>query len=186
MTLGSHQRAVGKSQVHITPKEMIDKLGGSDSFALDPCAAYPRPWDCAKHNYTEADDGLIKPWRGRVWLNPPFDRYEVASWISRLAEHGHGTALLPARTEAGLFEPVWEHASGILFLADRIHFHRPDGTRHPANSGAPPVLVTFGAYDLTRLRESGIAGFLVTSWERNGAQVAPPSADLFSNATAAK
>jgi hypothetical protein len=162
MTLGSHQTAIGRSQTHCTPLWIIERLG---PFDLDPAAADPRPWDCACDNYTEAEDGLSRPWHGRVWLNPPFDRYAVASWISRLAAHGHGTALLHARTEAGWFEPIWESASGILFLADRLHFHRPDGTRQPANSGAPAILVAFGAEDLFRLRSSGIPGQLVTSWE---------------------
>jgi DNA N-6-adenine-methyltransferase (Dam) len=166
MTIGSHQRCTAKSQVHCTPKWLLALLG---PFDLDPAASSPRPWDCARHNYTEADDGLAQPWFGRVFLNPPFDRYRVGLWVQRLASHGTGTALLHARTEAGWFEPVWQHASGILFLADRIHFHRPDGTRQPANSGAPVVLISFGEQDLVRLRASGIDGFLVTEWQRVGA-----------------
>jgi hypothetical protein len=163
MTLGSHQRSVGKTQIHITPLWILEQLG---PFGLDPCAADPRPWDCARRNYTERDDGLSKSWIGRVWLNPPFDRYEVARWIQRLAEHGHGTALLHARTEADWFEPVWQHASGILFMADRIKFCRSDGSEQPHNSGAPPVLVAFGADDLARLRSSGIPGTLCGSIQR--------------------
>jgi DNA N-6-adenine-methyltransferase (Dam) len=174
MTLGSHQQTVGRSQVHITPKRIIDRLG---PFDMDPCAASPRPWDCARVNITEKENGLIQSWHGRVWLNPPFDQYVVRQWIARLAEHGQGTALLHARTEAGWFEPVWESASGILFMADRIHFHRPDGSRQPANSGAPPVLVAFGEQDLVRLRDSGIAGRLVTQWQTIEAS-APKSAEL--------
>jgi DNA N-6-adenine-methyltransferase (Dam) len=164
MTLGSHQQCVGKTQTHITPKWLLDRLAG---FDLDPCAASPRPWDCARNNFTEADDGLSQRWRGRIWLNPPFDRYMVGRWISRLAEHGHGTALLHARTETEWFQPIWESASGILFLADRIKFCRPDGSEQPANSGAPAVLVAFGDEDLARLRASGIAGTLVTQWGPN-------------------
>ena len=170
MTLGSHQRTVGKSQVHITPKRIIAALG---PFDLDPAAADPRPWDCAEQNFTEADDGLTQRWFGRVYLNPPFDRYQVGRWIGRLAEHGCGTALLHARTEADWFEPIWSHAFGILFMADRIHFHRSDGSRQPANSGAPPVLVAFGEQDLARLRASGIHGFLVTEWREIGIQSGP-------------
>ena len=164
MSLGSHQTTVGRSQIHITPKFIIDRLG---PFDLDPAAADPRPWSCATRNITESGDGLTAVWPSdaRIYLNPPFDRYVVGQWIQRLADHGRGTALLHARCEAGWFEPIWESASGILFMADRIHFYRPDGTRHPANSGAPPVLVAFGADDLERLRSSGIAGNLVTSWE---------------------
>jgi hypothetical protein len=162
MTLGSHQKSVGKSQSHITPKWLLDRLG---AFDLDPCAADPRPWDCARVNYVEASDGLSQPWFGRVFLNPPFDRYVVARRIRRLVEHGRGTALLHARTEAGWFEPCWQQASGILFMADRIHFHRPDGSRQLANSGAPPRVVAFGEQDLMELRASGIAGALVARWE---------------------
>ena len=141
MTLGSHQASVGKSQVHVTPRWIIERLG---PFDLDPCAADPRPWDCAARNVVEAEGGLSRPWCGRVWLNPPFDRYAVGAWIQKLADHGDGIALLHARTEATWFEPCWEAARGILFLADRIKFCRPDGSEQPANSGAPPVLVAFG------------------------------------------
>jgi hypothetical protein len=165
MTLGSHQTSIGRSQVHCTPKWIIDALGGASSFDLDPCAADPRPWDCARKGYIERDNGLSLPWRGRVWLNPPFDRYEVARWIERLAQHSRGTCLLHARTEAAWFEPIWQHASGILFMADRIKFCRPDGSEQPANSGAPPILATFGDGDRERLRASGIPGALVERWQ---------------------
>ena len=163
MTLGSHQKTVGDSQTWITPKWIIDALG---PFDLDPCAADPRPWDCATFNWTERMDNWVDPWPGnmRVWLNPPFDRYEVGKWISRLAEHGQGTALLHARTEAEWFEPVWRKARAILFLADRLYFHYPNGRRARANSGAPACLVAFGAWDVNKICMSKIPGALVTGW----------------------
>jgi hypothetical protein len=53
----------------------------------------------------------------------------------------------------------------------RLHFHRPDGTRQPANSGAPPILAAFGNDDAERLRTSGIPGALVIGWTwRSGRQ----------------
>lgn len=161
MTLGSHQKCVGKSQVHLTPRWLIDRLG---PFDLDPCAADPRPWDCAAVNYTKADDGLFKNWLGVVWLNPPFDRYEVGDWIVRLALHGDGIALLHARTETDWFKPVWQYAKAVLFMANRIKFCRPDGTEQPANSGAPPVLVAFGETCSDRLARCDIAGALSREW----------------------
>lgn len=163
MTLGSHQRSVGKSQVHLTPPWIIERLG---PFDLDPCAADPRPWDCARENIPAARDGLAQEWHGRVWLNPPFDRYQVGLWIGRLAAHGRGTALVHARTETDWFSPIWGHADAILFMAKRISFHLADGSVQPANSGAPAVLIAFGRDDVERLRSSGIAGALVTRWER--------------------
>jgi hypothetical protein len=163
MTLGSHQQTIGKSQVHLTPPWIIERLGPLD---LDPCAADPRPWDCARENIPVARDGLAHEWHGRVWLNPPFHRQQVGMWITRLAAHGRGTALVHARTETEWFRPIWGHASAILFMAQRISFFRPDGTMQAANSGAPPVLIAFGTEDVERLRQADIAGALVTDWER--------------------
>jgi hypothetical protein len=158
VTLGSHQRCVGKSQVHLTPKWLIDALG---PFDLDPCAATDRPWDCAKRNYTEADDGLALPWEGMVWLNPPFDRYQVGKWIAKLADHGNGICLVHARTEAEWFRPIWRDAQAILFMDRRIRFCREDGTEHPANSGAPPVLAAFGPRATAQLTSAKLGGALI-------------------------
>jgi len=164
VTLGAHQRCVGKSQNHITPSSIIDRLS---PFDLDPCAAEPRPWDCARINWTSR--GLDRVWFGLVYLNPPFDRYQVGAWISKLAQHGNGITLLHARTEATWFEPIWQHAAAILFMFDRIKFCRPDGTEQPANSGAPPILAAFGDEAVLRLHRCGIAGALVTRWHNQPA-----------------
>lgn len=172
MTIGSHQRCVGKSQVHITPRRIIDAVG---PFDLDPCAAWPRPWACASHNIALPYDGLEEAWSGSVFMNPPFDRYQVAKWIRKLAEHGNGIALLHARVETDWFEPVWEHATALLFLADRIIFHQPDGSLsgvvnkktgkfQPANSGAPVVLAAFGKEMHDRLVLCELPGFFVKNW----------------------
>ena len=77
MTLGSHQRTVGRSQDHITPLWILDSLGGSESFDLDPAGADPRPWDCAKVTWTS--HGLERDWFGFVYLNPPFDVRQVGA-----------------------------------------------------------------------------------------------------------
>lgn len=164
MTLGSHQKTVGETQTWLTPKWIIDALG---PFDLDPCAApEPRPWDCAVVNITEKQDGMASAWFGRVWLNPPFNRYMVEHWIRKLAQHGNGTALLHARTEAAWFELVWNFAKAILFLDDRLYFHYPDGRRAEANSGAPACLCAFADHDVRILKRSGIAGRLVTEWDK--------------------
>lgn len=161
MSLGSHQATIGKSQIHLTPRWITDLLG---PFDMDPCAAAPRPWDIGNINYTQAEDGLSKEWVGRIWLNPPFDRYQVERWVQKLANHGHGTALLHARTEAEWFRPIWQKASLILFMGKRIKFCLPDGTQHADNSGAPPVLIAFGVADALRLNASGIEGARVYGW----------------------
>lgn len=161
MTLGSHQKTIGNSQDWITPASIIADLG---PFDLDPCASKTQPWPCARIAWTK--DGLLKKWDGRVWLNPPFHRYEVGKWVERMAVHGCGTALIHARTEAEWFEPIWRSATGIGFLKDRLYFHYPDGRRANANSGAPAVLAAFGDYDLGRLESSNIPMNIVLRWHR--------------------
>lgn len=171
MTLGSHQRTIGASQVHLTPRWIIDALG---PFDVDPCAATVRPFDCARVNIVEAVDGLAQPWNGRVWLNPPFARNKVGSWVDRLTEHGNGIALLHARTETAWFGRAWAHADAMLFVGRRVIFLKPDGTPQTtkdgkvANSGAPVVLVAFGQANVTALRDAGIHGRLCRNWHEVG------------------
>jgi len=161
MTLGSHQRTVGLSQDHISPRWIIDRTGPYD---LDPCASVTQPWPCARISWSSGS--LEREWPRDLftYVNPPFNRYVAGSFITKLAQHGNGICLTHARCEAGWFEPIWQYASAILFLADRIHFHRPDASRQPANSGAPAVLAAFGDEAVLGLHRSGIAGALVTRW----------------------
>lgn len=53
-------------------------------------------------------------------------------------------------------------APAVLFLHGRPHFHRIDGSRGAANSGAPICLVGYGIEAVDRLRNCGLAGSLVT------------------------
>ena len=163
MTLGSHQRTIGKSQSHFTPRHIIDALG---PFDLDPCAGHPRPWDCARTSYSV--NGLDYIWRGRVWLNPPFHRYEVPLWISKLSIHRNGIALVHARTETLWFEYIWRRATSILFLADRLCFCDSAGIPQPHNSGAPAVLASFDEPNAHCLATCKLDGFLVTNWREKG------------------
>ena len=162
-----------KNDEWLTPPEILRALG---TFDLDPCAPVVRPWETATNHYTVMDDGLSKPWVSRVWCNPPFGR-EAVKWLRRMADHGNGIALIPARTETAMFyETVWGVADAILFIKGRPHFHVskdtffqqkkgppifvPAGGAAPFNSGAPIALVAYGSDNLEALRQSGL-GFVV-------------------------
>jgi phage N-6-adenine-methyltransferase len=145
--MGSHQRSTDGTDAWLTPPDLLTRLG---PFDLDPCAALDQPWPTAAKHFTAADDGLRQAWAGRVWLNPPYSR--TGPWLSRLAEHGNGTALLFARTDTKTFHAqVWRRAVALLFLAGRLNFHHPDGRRATANAGAPSVLVAYSWADAARL-----------------------------------
>lgn len=157
MGLSAHQSPRMKNDEWLTPPEILAPLG---AFDLDPCAPVSRPWDTAARHYTVEDDGLTLPWHGRVWCNPPFGR-EAVKWLRRMAQHGNGIALIPARTETAMFyETVWPVADAVLFLKGRPHFHYVDGRRAEFNSGAPICLVAYGDHNAEVLRQSDL-GFTV-------------------------
>ncbi len=95
--MGGHARGYeGRTVEWYTPPGIFEALGLK--FDLDPCApACGLPWIPAARFYSLPDDGLVKPWEGRVWVNPPYGPH-AAKWMRRLAAHGDGIALVFART----------------------------------------------------------------------------------------
>jgi len=145
----AHQKSIGKNDEWLTPPGIIEALGGWTSFDLDPADPAAKPWEhaTAKMTWSEFHDegGLVKEWFGRVWLNPPFNRYERPKWMAKMAEHNNGIMLVPAACETDAFyKYVWGKASGILFIKGRPHFHYINGERAKANSGCTICLVSYG------------------------------------------
>lgn len=134
----------------ITPPYIFTSLG---EFDLDPCAPINPPWSIGKKNYTITDNGLIKPWTGRVWCNPPYNN--TGEWLSKLSKHNNGIALVFARTETSAwFNYIWNCAAGILFLDKRIKFYHVDGTLPKNSSGAPSALIAYGRDNLITLQNA--------------------------------
>ena len=146
----------GKTNVWLTPKDIIQRLG---PFDLDPCAApHPRPWNTATTHIVEAEDGLSRVWSGLVWCNPPYGS-QTSVWLEKLSNHsGGGIALVFARTETKWFQSVAHKASLFFFPEGRIRFCRPDGSLGDGSAGAPSVFLAFGEEAATRLKQIGIRG----------------------------
>ena len=109
-------------------------------------------------HYTEREDGLIQPWEGYCYVNSPYGA-ETEIWLKRLADHGNGVALTFARTETKMFQQqVWDRATALRFIHNRLYFYQPDGQRAKGNSGGPSVLIAYGEYATSRLLQSRIAG----------------------------
>lgn len=148
-----HQRVVGKNDEWLTPKWILEPLG---QFDLDPCAPAVRPWDTATNHISLPDDGLTAEWKGRVWLNPPFNRYERPRWMARMSEHPRGTMLIPAATETDAFiRFVFKCAVAVCFLEGRPHFHYVDGKRAAFNCGTAIALAAYSAFDADKLAGAG-------------------------------
>ncbi len=152
----------------LSPPPVMKPLG---EFDLDPCSPVRSPWPTAKKQYTIEDNGLIQPWEGRVWLNPPYS--DIAPWMKLMADHANGIALTFARTETDWFEKfVWQRADSLFFFYGRLTFYElPEfttgslfetGGRVPVlgkgKAGAPSVLIAYGKQNVECLQEYPLPG----------------------------
>lgn len=152
-----HSRNNESTDTWITPAWLIEHLG---HFDLDPCAAIKQPWPMADRSYTEVENGLLQPWDGFVFCNPPYGKKTV-HWLDRMALHNNGIALVFARTETKMFfRHVWPKASAVLFLKGRLTFCHEDGTsaKQGHNSGGPSVLIGYGTEATERLKKCSELG----------------------------
>jgi hypothetical protein len=148
-----HLDRAGKDE-WLTPPELVSALG---EFDLDPCSPIVRPWDTAKKHFTELDNGLLLPWEGRVWCNPPYGKH-TGVWLERCAAHGNAIALTFARTETNMFfSCVWGKAHAVLFIKGRLKFYHVTGV-HGDSAGAPSVLIAYGIENAKTLETCGIKG----------------------------
>ena len=92
---------------------------------LDPCADELAIVVAKQgHNIRKGEDGLVLPWMGKVFCNPPYSA--PTAWLARAAQHGAAggevLALVNAATSTRAWNSfVWPHAS-ICFLEGRIKF----------------------------------------------------------------
>lgn len=138
-----------------TPPEIINSVG---VFDLDPCTSKEAILinDSAKNFYTKADNGLLKDWYGRVWLNPPYDN--IAPFMAKLAKHGNGVAPVYNRSDTVWFHDyVLRSAGGIFYFQGRVKFYNQFGEMK-GTPGAPSVLVAYGEYNIHRLSLCGLKG----------------------------
>lgn len=155
---GYQQSQVMGKDEWLTPPELVRALG---EFDLDPCSPVNRPWDTAKLHYTVHDDGLLQPWSGRVWLNPPYGD-QVWNWLHKLAAHKNGLALIFGRTgAAGFSREVWRKAHSVFFIAGRLYFYHSSGVKAKHNSGGDSILISYDRANTEVLKECGIRGKLI-------------------------
>ena len=127
-------------------------------MTLDAVGRGLNPVGMLNHYSLPDQDGLNLPWLGRVWMNPPYGT-NTGTWLQKLSDHNHGTCLIFARTETKMFQQwIWDKATAILFIYNRLYFYHNNGMRGETNSGAPSCLVAYGLDDANRLENSGIEG----------------------------
>jgi hypothetical protein len=134
---GNTYRTIGTGNVEwYTPDSCMamarNALGGGIDLDPTSCAEANRTVK-ARRYYTKSDDGLSKPWRGKVWLNPPYQRQLLDKFVSKLvAEYraGHVTEailLTHAFTDCEWFHVAAAAATAICFTKGRIAFVDANG-----------------------------------------------------------
>lgn len=120
-----------------TPPETFEKLDEEFNFTLDAAASVNNRL-CDDY-FSKENDALFQNWRGRVFVNPPYDR-KMRVWIQKCCEEvekGHAElvcALIPARTDTSYWHDFIFNKAEIRFLRARQKFRLP-GEEH--NNPAP-------------------------------------------------
>ncbi|MEG3899789.1 MULTISPECIES: DNA N-6-adenine-methyltransferase [unclassified Microcoleus] len=142
-----------KSDEHNTPAFLAiaarSVMGGID---LDPMSnAITNETIRAYRIFTKADDGLTKPWLGRVWLNPPFSLADqavpklIASYES--GDIFEAVLLLKSAVETKRYQLLYDYP--FVELNKRVNYTAPGN-----KDGAPFATVLFYlGSNFTRWRE---------------------------------
>lgn len=105
--------------------------------------------------YSRRKSGLVHPWRGRVWLQPPYST--LADWIERAAgiaesmAPGERTSILglfPVRTGRSYWRSVDATATAVYFPRGRIRFVDPVRKRVGTNPTFDSVYVLWDPFAL--------------------------------------
>lgn len=135
---------------------------------LDPasCEVANRTVQATRY-YAREDNGLLQPWYGKVWMNPPYGK-QIKAWVDRLLNQyetgavSAALALLPARTDSAWFQPVHNYAR--CWLRGRLRFMGAE-----SSAPFPSVVVYLGPNFKSFAAAFGQLGFV-----DNGANK-PPS-----------
>lgn len=161
-----HEQSVGATDEWYTPPRVFDAMAVRFDLDVASPGRVVTPWIPATDFVLQ--DGLTYPWRGFVWMNPPFGgRGALEPWLAKFFSHGNGVALVPDRTSAPWWQRWAPEADEILFVAKKLKFIGQDG--EPGMSPAQgTTLLAAGPRGVEALRNAERAG-LGTVWTRKAA-----------------
>jgi phage N-6-adenine-methyltransferase len=119
-----------KTVEHSTDRKFFRRLNKEFNFTLDPASTRENT-TVPSNYYTKEIDGLKQPWKGTIFLNPPYGR-DIVKWMKKAVEAflagATVVALLPARTDTAWFHDyvLKGGATEIRFVRGRLHFNDSD------------------------------------------------------------
>ncbi len=130
-----------------TPQTFFDKYNTQMDFTLDVCATIENA-KCINF-FTKEQNGLVQPWNGRVWCNPPYGK-EITKWIDKALNERVFCEwiymLLPSRTDTKWFHKLMNSGCWIEFIKGRLKFN--DGKQ---SAPFPSIIVIIKGYNLKRI-----------------------------------
>jgi DNA N-6-adenine-methyltransferase (Dam) len=162
--MGTHEQSVGATDEWYTPAYVFEALGMC--FDLDP--AHPLRSDLPVDRWLfdfYPSGGLERPWKGQVWLNPPFGgRNGIVPWLVRFMAHRQGVAFVPDRTSAPWWQRFAPQADALLFISPKVKML--DADLRPSKSPAQgTTLLACGVEAVAALERAEKAG-LGKVWRR--------------------
>lgn len=151
-----HEQCVGATDEWYTPSHVFEALQCTFDMDVASPGRDVTPWVPADAFITSGS--LDAPWRGFVWMNPPFGkRNGLEPWLQKFFDHGNGIALTPDRTSAPWWQTYAPRADAILFVSPKLKFIGADG--NPGKSPAQGTcLLAAGDPATVALRRAARAG----------------------------
>ena len=126
-----------------TPPEYIESarivMGGIDT---DPASNQKAQAIIQARRYFTAEiDGLLQPWSGRVWMNPPYTARVINRFIAKLladiasGDVSQAIVLTNNNTDTSWFHAAAEVSAAVCFTRGRINFIKPDDSRSSPTNG---------------------------------------------------
>lgn len=113
-----------------TPPNLLEQIYQVMEIDLDPASPVV-PNVKAKNHYTKKENGLLHPWTGNIFLNPPYGR-EIIPWIHKLCNEWsdshvkNAICLVPAKTDTKWFNILAERSVCFCTIRGRIKFVRTE------------------------------------------------------------
>jgi hypothetical protein len=135
-----------ESTEHYTPQYILDAvIACMGAIDLDPCSnSREIPKVPAARHYTAQDNGLVHPWVGGVFLNPPFG-HDVERWFSKLyleRSEGRTTEAIvvwKSATETAAWKTLTAISCRVCFPSARIRFVGSSGDDGPGPTFSPAL-----------------------------------------------
>ena len=135
-----------ESTEHYTPQYILDAvIACMGAIDLDPCSnSREIPNVPAARHYTIQDNGLVQPWEGRVFINPPFGP-GVEVWFSKMYQErlaGRTTEVIvlwKSATETAAWKTLARLSCRVCFPSARIRFTGPAGEERTGPTFSPAL-----------------------------------------------